>query len=135
MVTRAIVIWFGLLALAFANGACRELALVSALGTLVAHAISSILLSAAILLVAWLTTGWIGPTSGGEAWAIGVAWLALSLAFELLAGHYAFGKPWSELLADYNVARGRIWIVVLLTTVVAPFVAARLHGPLTNRPS
>jgi len=135
MVTRAIVVWIGLLALAFANGAFRELALTPALGAIVAHAISSIVLSAAILLVASLTVGWIGPASAAGAWQIGLLWLTLTLAFELLAGHYAFGKPWSELFADYNVARGRIWIVVLLTTAAAPFVAARLQGLLAGGPS
>jgi len=32
---------------------------------------------------------------------------------------------WSRVLADYNVLRGRIWIVVLLTTVCAPGVCRK----------
>jgi hypothetical protein len=123
---RAIVVWCGLLVLAFANGAVREVMLVPALGDTVAHAISSIMLSVAIVVLAWMTIGWIAPATPAAAWQVGALWLALTLAFEFLAGHYFFGNPWSRLLADYNVARGRIWIVVLLTTVCAPYATARV---------
>jgi hypothetical protein len=126
MWTRAIVVWCGLLVLAFANGGVREVMLVPALGDTVAHAISSIMLSVAIVVLAWMTIGWIAPATPAAAWQVGALWLALTLAFEFLAGHYFFGNPWSRLLADYNVLRGRIWIVVLLTTVCAPYATARV---------
>ena len=127
MWTRAIVVWFGLLVLAFANGAVREVTLVPALGDNIAHAISSVTLSTAIAVLAWMTIGWIAPASSGAAWQVGLLWLALTLAFEFLAGHYVFGNPWSRLLADYDVLRGRIWIVVLLTTLCAPYAMARVE--------
>jgi hypothetical protein len=128
MRTRALVVWFGLLVVAFANGALREMVVVPAVGDTAGHAISSITLSAAILLVAWFTIVWIHPASAADAWTIGALWLTLTLAFEFLVGHYVFGNPWSRLLADYNVAAGRIWVLVLMTTVVAPAISARAHG-------
>jgi hypothetical protein len=51
---------------------------------------------------------------------IGAVWLALTLAFEFLAGHYLFGSSWERLLADYDLLRGRVWILVLLATLFAP---------------
>lgn len=132
MFTRALVVWFGLLVLAFANGALREIALVPSVGDTVGHAISSLTLSAAILLLAWFTITWIRPTSTVDAWRIGALWLALTLAFEFLAGHYAFGTPWSTLLADYDVLAGRIWVLVLVTTTVAPVISVRAHGLVTH---
>jgi hypothetical protein len=54
----------------------------------------------------------------------------LTLAFEFLAGHYLFGAPWPQLLADYNVLRDRIWVLVLATTALAPWLTARSHGLL-----
>jgi hypothetical protein len=125
---RALLVWFGLLAVAFANGAIRELVLIPRIGALPAHAISVGMLSLAICIVSWSTIAWMRPRSVADSWRIGVLWLALTLAFELLAGHYLFGAPWSRLLADYNVLRGRIWIVVLITTVTAPVIAARVRG-------
>jgi hypothetical protein len=124
MFLRAIAVWFVLLVVAVANGAAREGLIRPRLGERTGHAISTILLSAAILLVAWLTIGWLRPAAPLDALLIGGLWLALTVAFEFLGGHYLFGNPWSKLLADYNVLRGRIWVLVLVATVLAPLVAA-----------
>jgi hypothetical protein len=125
---RALLVWFGLLAVAFVNGAVRELVFVPRLGDTFAHVISVAILSLAIVLVSLSTITWIHPRSVADAWRVGLLWLALTLAFELLAGHYVFGAPWTRLLADYDLLAGRIWIVVLLTTVTAPVIAARVRG-------
>ena len=130
MIARACAVWVALLALAFANGALRELAIIPQLGDGAGHALSSILLSSAMFLLAWLTIDWIHPASIGEAWQIGGVWLVMTVAFEFLAGHYLFGNPWSQLLADYNVLRGRIWVLVLATTLMAPVITARITVPL-----
>jgi hypothetical protein len=66
------------------------------------------------------------PTTNGHVWSIGVLWVTLTLAFEFFAGHYVFGTPWRQLRVAYNVARGRIWVLVLITTVIVPWLAA--HG-------
>lgn len=127
MLTRALVVWFGLLVLAFANGTLREIALIPHTGDAAGHAISSVMLSAAIFGLSWFTILWVHPTSTMEAWTIGGMWLALTLAFEFLAGHYVFGNSWNVILADYNVWRGRLWVLVLVTTLCAPFITARGH--------
>ena len=59
---------------------------------------------------------------------MGVLWLAVTLAFEFLAGHYLFGDPWERLLAEYNVARGRLWVVVPITTLLAPVLVHTLRA-------
>ncbi len=56
----------------------------------------------------------------GDAWAIGLLWILLTVAFEFFFGHYAVGQSWRELLADYNVLRGRVWVLMLLVALVAP---------------
>jgi hypothetical protein len=71
---------------------------------------------------------WIAPRSAQQAWAVGVIWVVLTLAFEFLAGHYVFHNAWSRLLEDYNVVRGRIWILVLMTTLVSPRLCASLRN-------
>jgi hypothetical protein len=127
-VIRALIVWFGLLALAIINGGIREGLIIPRTGDLAGHAISTVSLCVLILALAWLTIGWMHPASSGEAWRIGGLWVALVLAFEFFAGHYLFGTPWNELLADYNVLRGRIWPLVLVTTADAPYVAGRVRG-------
>ncbi len=111
-------------AVAFANGALRELLLSPRIGSKFGHVMSTISLCAAIVLIAWISMPWIGPRTAVETWKIGGVWLALTLAFEFLAGHFLCGNSWAKLLADYNVAKGRIWIFVPIITLLAPRWAA-----------
>ena len=55
-------------------------------------------------------------------WAIGFGWVTLTLAFEFLGGRFLFGKAWTELAADYNLLAGRIWVLVLVVTLLTPIV-------------
>jgi hypothetical protein len=128
MLTRASLVWLALLALAFVNGAVRETALIPKWGDLVGHALSSFTLSIAIVVVTFFLVRWIGPTSKADAWCVGALWLALTLAFEFLAGHYIFDTSWDRLWADYNVLEGRVWTVVLIATLFAPLITARGRG-------
>lgn len=128
MVGRALVVWAGLLMVAVALGALREALLAPRLGSQAAHVLGTIAFCLAILLVTWASIRWIGPGDIAAAIRIGLMWVVLTVAFEFLAGHYVFGHAWERLLADYNVLRGRIWLLVLVTTGAAPAVAARLRN-------
>ncbi len=120
MTARAVVIWFSIVPVAIANGMVRDLVLVPFMGDTAARAVSSMTLAGAIVAIAWLSIQWIGPAATADAWRIGLVWLALTLAFELLVGHYVFGTPWETLRDDYNVLAGRLWILVLAAALVAP---------------
>jgi hypothetical protein len=124
MLARALVVWFALLAVAFGNGALRELVLVPRLGPAYGHLASTLSLCALILAVTKATIGWIAPADAQAAWTVGGCWLVLTLAFEFLGGHFLFGKPWATLFADYDVRNGRVWVLVLVATVAAPALAA-----------
>jgi hypothetical protein len=65
-------------------------------------------------------------------------WLGLTLAFEFLVGHYAFGTSWNELLADYDILNGRLWLLVLVAALTAPRFAmyrAQYGGAPSKRPA
>jgi hypothetical protein len=131
MLKRLLIVWFAMLIMASVNGGVREGLLVPMLGPGAARAVSTLLLCAIVFVLTYFTISWIDPRSSRDAWIIGGVWLALTLAFELLAGHYLFGNQWSDLLAEYNVFRGRIWILALITTFTAPWVCARARGRVT----
>jgi hypothetical protein len=120
VVFRIVVVWMLLLVVAVANGAAREFLLVPRLGAQTGHVVSTVILCAAILAVALLTIRWIAPRGRRGALWIGGIWLALTLGFEFLAGHYVFGNSWEKLFTDYNLLRGRVWILVLIATLFAP---------------
>jgi hypothetical protein len=125
---RAGAAWLGLLVVAVVNGAVRESAMTPRFGGAAAHRLSTLTLCALILAVTWLLMPWVHPETPRAAWRVGLAWVGLTLAFEFLAGHYLFGRPWAQLIADYDVRAGRIWPVVLVTTLVAPRFVGALRG-------
>ena len=125
MLLRALAVWGLLLVLAVLNGGLRESWLVPALGPLRGHQVSTFLLAALILGATSVTAGWLALGSAWEALAVGALWLGLTLAFELLAGHFLFHRPWPVLLADYDLSQGRIWPLVLMVTFLAPTLCRR----------
>lgn len=125
---RASVIWLGILVLAIGNGALRELLISSHTGPQIGEVLSTVLLCLLIMAVAWLAIPWIAPGTRGRALAAGGWWLMLTLAFEFLAGHYLFGDSWQELLAAYNILRGRLWLLVPIVTLFAPVWAQSLRA-------
>ena len=99
---------------AIANGALRDVVFLRLMGDPVARAVSCVVLIAVIFAVTRFSLAWIRPASLADAWKVGAVWLALTLTFEFIAGHYVFRTPWSALLADYDLLAGRLWIFVLL---------------------
>src|SRR4026207_1637097 len=128
MIRRALTVWLVMLLLAIINGAARQTWLIPKLGAVTARLVSTIALSALIAVVTCFTIAWIHPRSNGDTFAGGVLWVALTLAFEFLAGHFLFGSPWSELLEDYNLLRGRIWPLVLVTRALPASLGAPYRG-------
>ena len=58
---------------------------------------------------------------------IGALWLVLTLAFEFALGRFVSGLSWPEMLAEYNLASGRLWALVPLTVAAAPLVFYRYY--------
>jgi len=114
--------------LAILNGLARNSMLTPRIGEQSAHVVSTITLCGLILILTWVTNPWIGPGTMKTAFSVGVLWFALTVSFEFLAGHYVFKHPWEKLLAVYNLSRGRVWILVLVTTLLAPLLVERMRG-------
>ncbi|CAN5145538.1 hypothetical protein BH20ACT9_BH20ACT9_07180 [soil metagenome] len=73
---------------------------------------------------------WTGAWLGGAVLfsVNGATWLGLTMLFELGLGHCVRGLSWPELAEDYDVAAGRVWIVVPLWTAIGPSVIRRWDG-------
>ena len=128
MLLRAAAIWLLLVILAILNGTVRNYLLAPLTGNGAAHIISSVTLSILIFATAWLFIGWIHPATAAQVLGVSIFWLLLTVLFEFGAGHYLFKNPWEKLLADYNIFKGRVWILVLFATLLAPYWAARARG-------
>jgi hypothetical protein len=129
---RWLTAWFGLAAWGVANGIIRELTYADMVGDHAAHQLSTFTLIAMIGgYTWWLQRRW-PLISTADAVRIGLLWVAMTVAFEFGFGHYVDGASWATLLADYDITRGNLWILVLLTIGSAPVLARRATEPSTR---
>jgi hypothetical protein len=121
--------WFVMLLVSIANGAIRDFTYGKHMDELTAHQLST--LSGVLLLgiIIWRFIRLYRPSSSQQAVLIGLLWLGLTVAFEFLFFHYVGGRSWSELLSNYNIFKGRVWVVVLAWIAIAPYVFFRLTRP------
>jgi hypothetical protein len=126
---KAFGVWLGMLVAAFLNGALREGLSVRLVGEQVGHVISVCLLSGAIFGITYAFVKALRPLSASTLLGLGLFWLVLSLLFEFGFFHYAMHEPWEKLWADYNIFRGRLLIVVWLTTLFSPLICGRILPP------
>ena len=119
----ALGIWFVLLVIAILNAGLREKFFKKHMNDLKAHQLSSLIFIIFIFVITFL---WFKLSelvlTNLEGVLIGLFWFLLTLSFEFIAGHYLFGNSWKKLLEDYNVFKGRLWIFVLISLFIAPFL-------------
>ncbi len=119
--------WLVLLVLMFANGTVRALLLQPRLGEDRARQVASLIGAALVMTFSYLYVRLSGRTASRELLAVGLVWVALTLVFEFGFGR-ASGRSWPELLADYDIARGRLWPLVLAATLLSPWCCGLLLG-------
>ena len=127
LIGRALLTWLILLAVMMVNGSIRVLLLQPRLGEDPARQAAC---GTGILLVLGLTAlllPWLGEVDGRGLLAAGFCWLVFTVAFEFLFGHYVAGASWASLLVEYDLGRGRLWPLVLLTVLVAPWLVSRVR--------
>jgi hypothetical protein len=117
--------WFGLLVIAIINGAIRDFIYKPYLGELLAHQVSTVIGIILFGIFIWYLNKRWPLASSRQAWTVGLIWLAMTISFEFLFFHYARGTPWEVLLCDYNISEGRIWVLVLIWTTIAPWTMWR----------
>jgi hypothetical protein len=125
---RALAVWLAIFAAEAAHGVARMLFLVPRVGDLPARQIGVAAGSLLILLIAWWTVPWLGARTRREWRAIGILWVVLMIAAEVLIGRYAFGYPWPRLAEDFDPTRGGLLGLGLLVLLLAPGWMARLRG-------
>ena len=63
---------------------------------------------------------------------IGTAWVLLTLALELLIGHFGMGESWARVRRFYKIEAGQLYSIVLLVLLVSPYLAS-LHVAAIHR--
>lgn len=124
---KSFAIWMAILALAFANGIFREAVLIPLLGSKPGLILSGALLSALILITAYMAAPWLALRQARHLWLVGLGWLTLTVLFEFLFGLLR-GQALAQILQAYTFAGGNLWPLVLGITALAPRLAARVRG-------
>jgi hypothetical protein len=126
-IVKAIACWGLMLIAAILNAVIREKLLTPAFGDPSGRAISSLTLSVLIFLIVVFVIQWFPVRNASGLWLLGIFWTALTIAFEFSLGYFR-GLSWEAMLADYNLLKGRLWALVLMTTLLSPLLAARIRS-------
>ena len=124
-----LIAWIVMLLVSVANGALRQFTFGKYLDETSAHQVSTVIGIFLLGIVIRVYVRRYPPDSGRQALLIGLLWMALTVAFEFLFFHYVGGRSWSELLANYNLFEGRVWVAVLAWVAIAPYVFFRFKSP------
>lgn len=119
--------WFLFIVLAIVNAGLRERVFTEFFDELRSHQLSTFTLMIFLFVVTYLVLRYSNiDLTDTQAFIMGTIWLIMAISFEFLAGHYVFGNSWELLIGDYNIFKGRIWILILITTFLAPYLAKKL---------
>lgn len=123
---RNLIAWLVMLIVSVANGTLRDFTYGRHLPELAVHQLST--LSGIVLLgaVIYLFVRRWPPASAQQAFSIGLFWMLLTVVFEFLFFHYVGGHSWAELLANYDLSKGRLWPLLLAWVAFSPWVFFRL---------
>jgi len=122
----ALLTWAIVALCAITNGVFRAFMLQPVFGETVARMISCFMLITILLLISHHSLNRTKLRfSDKELLVIGALWLVLTLLFEFGWGHFVIGRSWEELLVDYDILKGRLWVLVLLFTLLAPLISGR----------
>lgn len=119
---RYILLWFVMLIIAIGNGVLRETTFGKVLAELRAHQLSTLIGAVLMGVFIWFVIHEWPPSSSGESFTIGAVWLCLTVVFECFMGMVLRKRPLAEVLADYDLLAGRVWVLLLLWIMVAPWL-------------
>ena len=118
--------WPGLVVIAVINGVVREKGYGRLMSELTAHQLSTGIGIVLFGIYVFILTRLWRIESSGQAFLIGGLWLFLATGFEFIFGHYVMGHPWERLFHDYNLLKGKLWVLLLIWTAIAPYIFLKL---------
>jgi hypothetical protein len=123
---RASLIWCGFFVLAMINGALREVAIKRVIDEPWAHHLSAMTAIILFGLYAWAMRFRLDLRSDSDSVFVGLLWLILTFVAEtFIVGRLMGHHSWSEIFANYNIAKGNLWPLVLIFIGVLPFLLRR----------
>lgn len=121
---RAIVVWIVIILAETVHGIARIQILEPSVGEFRARQMAVFSGAAIIFLVTRSLIRWIGANGPFALVAIGLFWMVLTIAFELLIGRFVFGFSWQRIAAEYDITSGSLMPLGLVFLVFCPLLAS-----------
>ena len=116
-----------MLLIAIANGAARDLWYKKYIGELKAHQVSTVSFIIFLAVYIGFVINLFPPRSAIKAIFIGASWVILTLSFEFGFGILR-GQTIKHLMKDYNIFEGRIWVLIPVWVLVAPYIFYKVYA-------
>ncbi len=120
--------WIPMVFLAVANGIVRDKGYKRLMPELRAHQLSTLIAIAVFTFYAEALGRLLPLPSARAAATVGAIWLVLTIAFEVIFGHFVAKFTWRRLAMDYNLLKGRVWVVFLIWLAALPSIVFRLRS-------
>jgi hypothetical protein len=133
VILKSILVWLVFIFAESLNGTARIFWLIPLLGDSLAHQISFAIGSLLIVTIATLFIGWLEASKFIQLLSIGLAWLLLTVLFEIALGRFVLAYSWEQIAADYNLLQGGLMPIGLVLLVLSPFIATKIRGILSDR--
>ncbi|WP_404790125.1 hypothetical protein [Altericista sp. CCNU0014] len=130
LLLRSIAVWLVFIAVESLNGTIRNVWLTPSLGDVWAYRISFVTGAFVVLAIATLFIRWLRAVRVFQLLGVGVLWVALTLAFELVLGRVVLGYSWAQIAADYNVRQGGLMFFGLVWLGLSPLISAKIRGAI-----
>ena len=124
-----LVLWFVMLVLAVLNGTLRDFVYGAAMGEPTRHVVGTVIALVLHFAAVYLFVKHFAAGAGdGELLLLGLMLAALTIAFEFGFFGAVRGVPYEKLAADYNIFKGRLFGLVILNALLAPYLSSKLLG-------
>lgn len=128
VLVRSIAVWLVLICAEILHGIARGIFLVPHVGEFRSNQIGVLTGSVIILVIAVIFVRWIGVSRTSTLLTVGVLWVGLTLAFEILFGRFVMGASWERLAVDYNVFEGGLLPFGMAILLLSPLIAGNIRG-------
>jgi hypothetical protein len=125
---RALAVWLLLMIAEVVHGLWRMRYLALWLGDFPARQVCVFTGSMLILLITYVCIRRIPASKTQTLLAVGLAWLALTVAFELAFGRFGLHRSWEEIGSDFDLLHGGMFPIGLAVLTLSPLVTARWRG-------
>jgi len=126
VILRALLVWLLIVAAESVQGSLRRM-LFDPDVEFVVRQVSVLTGALIIFAITWACIRWLRIRSTVGALGVGVLWVVLTLAFEIVIGR-ALGLSWARIASDYDLLHGGLMPLDLLAMALTPWAVRRLEA-------